>query len=91
MFCCQSFDDVSPYVCTYSFFSSVWIAEWPSFGKELLTQLTICSLCILTIGNFNYFPFRFLGRNLHWVLIAQVPGHCILVTFATIKVTVGTL
>ena len=25
-------------------FSSVWVAEWPPFGKELLTQLTICSL-----------------------------------------------
>ena len=23
-------------------FRLVWIAEWPSFGKELLTRLTIC-------------------------------------------------
>ena len=25
-------------------FSLVWVAEWPSFGKELLTRLTICSV-----------------------------------------------
>ena len=24
--------------------SSFWIAEWPAFGKELLSRLTICSL-----------------------------------------------
>ena len=37
-------------------FSSVWVAEWLSFGKELLTRLIICSLCILTICNFSFFP-----------------------------------
>ena len=35
-------------------FSSVKVAEWPSFGKELLTLLTICSLCILIIFNVSY-------------------------------------
>ena len=30
-------------------FSSVWVAESPPFGKELLTRLTICSFCIWTI------------------------------------------
>ena len=30
-------------------FSSVWIDERLSFGKELLTRLNICSLCILTV------------------------------------------
>ena len=30
-------------------FSSVWVAEWLPFRKELLTRLTICSLCILTV------------------------------------------
>ena len=39
-------------------FSSVWVAEWPPFGKELPTKLTICSHCILTVFNFGYFPFR---------------------------------
>ena len=34
-----------------------WVAEWPPFGKELLTRLTVCSLCILNICNFSYFQF----------------------------------
>ena len=38
-------------MCVYITFSSVWVADWPPFGKELLTRLTICSLCILTICN----------------------------------------
>ena len=45
-------------------FRSRWVAEWPSFGTELLTRLTICSLCILTICNFSYFPYGFLGLDL---------------------------
>ena len=61
-FWCQSFGDVSPYVCLY-YFSSVWVAEWPPFGKELIPRLTICSLCILTICNFCYFLFWFLGLD----------------------------
>ena len=39
--------------------SSVSVAEWLPFGKQLLTRLAISSLCILTIGNISYFPFRF--------------------------------
>ena len=39
-------------------FSSVWVAEWPPFGKELLTRLAICYLCILTTTCYlSYFPF----------------------------------
>ena len=41
------------------FFMSVWAVEWPSFGKALLTRLTICSLCIFTVFNFSYFPVLF--------------------------------
>ena len=76
MFWCQSFGDVSPYVYSYHFIS-VWVVEWPRCEKELLTRLTICSLCILTIFNFSYFPSGYEG----WicVLIAPVPGHCMLV------------
>ena len=44
-------------LCVHFSFSSVWVAEWPSFGKVLLTRLTMRSLCILTICNFSYFPF----------------------------------
>ena len=57
-------------------FSSVWVAKWPSFGKKLLTGLTMCSLCILTC-NFSYFPICF--ERWIWVVIASVPG--ILFTF----------
>ena len=41
--------------------------------------MTICSLCILNISNFGYFPFCFEGGIR--VLIVPVPVHCILVTF----------
>ena len=37
-------------------FSSVLVAKWPPFGKDLSTRLTICSICILTICNLSYFP-----------------------------------
>ena len=43
----------------YFSFSSVCVVEWPPFGKKLLTRSKICSLCILTFCNFNYFPFWF--------------------------------
>ena len=46
-------------MCVHIIFSLVWVAELPPFGKELLTRLTICSLRILTICNFSYFPFSF--------------------------------
>ena len=42
-------------MCVHIIFSSVWFAESP-FGKELLTRLTIGSLCIWTICNFSLFP-----------------------------------
>ena len=46
-------------MCVHIIFSSFWVAERLSFGKELHTRLTMCSLCILTICNFSYFPFWF--------------------------------
>ena len=52
-----------PYVFIL-FLVRYWVAEWSSFGKELLTRLTMCSLCILTICNFSYFPFSFRGLDL---------------------------
>ena len=45
--------------CVHIIFSFVRVAEWPPFGKELLTQFTLCSLCILTICDLSYFPFWF--------------------------------
>ena len=32
-------------------FSSVWIVEWPPFGKKQPAGLAICSHCILSICN----------------------------------------
>ena len=68
--------------------SSVSVAGWPPIGKELLTGLTICSFCILTVCIFCYFRFGF--EDGIWVLIAPVPCHCILVTFTIIyRIHVG--
>ena len=55
--------------CVHIIFSLDWVAELQPFGKQLLTRLTICSLCILTICNFIYFPFGFEGWI--WVLFAS--------------------
>ena len=40
----------------YYTFSSVWVAEWPSFVKKLPDWLTICSHCLLSICNIYLFP-----------------------------------
>ena len=69
-------------------FSSVFVAEWPPLGKELPTRLTIvlCFLCILTVIILVIFRFGvvvvffFWGGGAIWVMIAPVPGHCILNT-----------
>ena len=37
-------------------FSSVWVTEWPPFGKKLPARLTICSHCLLSICNIYLFP-----------------------------------
>ena len=47
--------------------------------KELPARLTLSSLCILSICNFRISLFGFEGRI--WVLIAPVPGHCLIVSF----------
>ena len=60
-------------------FSSVSVAEWPPFGKMLPAQLTLCSFCILSTCTLINSRFGFDGRIL--VLIAPVPGHCLLVAF----------
>ena len=39
-------------------FSSVWVAEWPPFGKQLPARLAICSHCILSIYSFPAFVLR---------------------------------
>ena len=37
--------------------SSVWVAEWPPFGKKLPARLTICSHCILSVCNIYMYLF----------------------------------
>ena len=37
-------------------YSSVWVAEWLPFGKELPARLAIFSHCILSIYNIYLFP-----------------------------------
>ena len=36
-------------------FSSVWVAVWPPFGKQLHIRLAVCSHCVLYICKFSYF------------------------------------
>ena len=62
-------------------FSSVWVAEGPSFGKELPIRLAMCSHSILSICNFSYLPFG--SESGVWFLITPVPANCLLVTFNT--------
>ena len=46
------------FMFVYYTFSSVWVAEWPPFGKLLSVRLAICSHCtgILSICNIYLFP-----------------------------------
>ena len=37
-------------------FCSIWVAEWPHFGKKLPARLAIRSHCILSICNIYLFP-----------------------------------
>ena len=48
-----------PLTCVHVLFRSVSVAEWPPFGKELITRLTIYSLCNMNISNISNFPFWF--------------------------------
>ena len=60
--------------------SSVLVAEWPPFGKQLPTRLAICSHCLLFICIFS-FIFHFVFKSGIWLLIAPVPVHCFSITF----------
>ena len=58
---CHSVGVALPYV-VHIIFSSVWVAEWPPFRKQLRTRINIYSLSILTIYNFSYFLFWLSGE-----------------------------
>ena len=62
-------------------FSSIWVAEWPSFGKSLPTRLAICSHCILSICKYLFIS-RFGFKSGICLLIAPVPVHCFSITFS---------
>ena len=66
-------------MCSF-IFSSASVAEWPPFGKKLLTQLTISAPCILAICNISFTVFGFEGWI--WGLIASVPDLCFLLMLA---------
>ena len=61
-------------------FSSVWVAEWPPFGKWLPARLAIFSHCILFICNILFIS-RFGFKSWICLLIASVPVHCFSITF----------
>ena len=61
-------------------FSSVWVAKWPPFRKQLPAQLAICSHCILSINNIYLFPVLVFKSGV-CLLIAPVPIHCFSITF----------
>ena len=82
---CHRFSVLVSVTCTLMFvliiFSSIKVAECPSFGKDLLTRLTICFLCMLTFFSFILFNFRSKFEGEIWVQIAAIPGHCLFVTY----------
>ena len=53
-------------------FSSVWVAEWPPFGKELSIQLAVCSHCVLYICSFSYFESDVWFLILQFLVIAYL-------------------
>ena len=53
----------SPSVFLHDFLSKVKVAEFPSYGTELLIQLTVCLLCIISMCNFDCNPFWFRDRD----------------------------
>ena len=68
-------------ICVHIMLSSVWVVEWPSFGKELLIRLTIFSLCVFfprfgfegwILGSVTSVHFYFCDLNLKFPLILAI-------------------
>ena len=57
-FLCQSFGDVSPYICSY-YFNSVSMAELTTFWDIAAYSVYHMFYCSLTICNTSYFLFLF--------------------------------
>ena len=49
--------------------SSVLVAEWPPFGKQLPARLAICPHCLLSICNFYLFPILVLRAGFGFCLL----------------------
>ena len=60
-------------MCSY-YFSSVWVAEWPPLGNSFSLGLPHIPFYLSVISFFGF-------EGWIWVLIASVPGLCILLTF----------
>ena len=56
----------------YYIFSSVWVAEWPLFGKELPIRLAVCSHCVLYICIFFDFESGVWFFMLQFLVIAYL-------------------
>ena len=61
-------------------FSSVWVAEWPPFGK--IAAHSVCSFILIVFCLFVIFVISHFGfEGGICLLIASVPVHCPLITF----------
>ena len=58
-------------------FSSVWVAEWPPFGKYLPARLAICSHCILSTKINAMFYLQFWGLKLLISKIVLIQWFCL--------------
>ena len=80
LFCCQSFSDVSPYMCTcvhiilvrFQLLSGHLLGLSAHFVDHMFSLYFDCLLYIV-ISRFGF-------KGWSWVLIASVPDHCILFT-----------
>ena len=59
-------------------YSSVWVAEWPPFGKYLPARLAIFSHCILSICNIYLFPVFVLRAGFVLLLLQFLFIACLL-------------
>ena len=50
-------------LCVLIVLGSAKEVEWPPFGEELLSRLSVFALCIMYICNLSYFPFWYRGHN----------------------------
>ena len=79
LFWCQSFGDVSPYVCSYVVFLSVMFGLLSGLFWEIAAH-SVDHMFSLYFDYLYFFIFQFGFEGWIWVLIASVPGLCIFCT-----------